>query len=52
MKLNALQNSQVRSTETVPAALSVSRTTFSAVRTGVQAGTRPYIGIRNVTYMG
>lgn len=51
MKLDALQASQVSNTQTTPAALSISRTTLSTVRTGLRAGTRPYIGIR-VTYLG
>lgn len=43
MKIHALQTSQVRSTESVPAALSVSRTTFSAVRSGLKAGATAYM---------
>lgn len=51
MKIDAIQASQISSTEASASALRISRTTLRTVRTGIQAGTRPYIGVR-VTYLG
>lgn len=51
MKINAIQAGQVSSTDASASALRISRSTLRTVRTGLQAGTRPYVGIR-VTYIG
>lgn len=46
MKINAIETSQISSTEASASALRISRSTLRTVRTGLQAGTRPYIGVR------
>ncbi len=45
MNIDSLVSSKVQTAGATPSALAISRATVRTVRTGIQAGTRPYIGV-------